>query len=336
MLTGDSLAHAIIIDTVFAYQKTAAIKAAIDLGLFTAIGAGAKTVDAISQKTGAASKGIRVLCDYLTVQGFLKKGEDHYEASEATQAFLDSRSPAYIGGVVEYMASPELIRAFLEDPVGYVRNGGATGSATLDPDHPVWVTFARAMVPLMAPPAQLVAEQVASWSAPPRKVLDIAAGHGMFGIAIGKSVPQAEIVALDWKPVLAVAKENAEKAEIGSRYRTIAGSAFEADFGLDYDLVLLPNFLHHFDKETCVALLKKVRQSLSANGKVLAVEFVLNEDRVSPYMPVCVAFIMLAHTPSGNAYTATELDAMAVAAGFDAAMVEPLANSHESLVTFQR
>jgi hypothetical protein len=107
------------------------------------------------------------------------------------------------------------------------------------------------------------------------------------------------------------------------------------DFGSDYDLVLLPNFLHHFDKETCVALLKKVRQSLSANGKVLAVEFVPNEDRVSPYMPACFAFAMLAHTPSGDAYTSAELDAMAVAAGFDGARVEPLANSPESLVIFQ-
>jgi predicted nicotinamide N-methyase len=326
----------LFIDTVFAYQKTAAIKAAIDLGLFTAIGAGAKTVDAISRQTGAAPKGIRVLCDYLTVQGFLKKADGRYQTTEASTMFLDAKSPAYMGGVVEFMASPELMRAFLEDPISYVRNGGATGSATLDPDHPLWVTFAKAMVPFMAPLAQSVAEQVASWSPPPRKVLDIAAGHGMFGIAIGKSVPQAEIVALDWKPVLAVAKENAEKAEIGSRYRTIAGSAFEADFGLDYDLVLLPNFLHHFDKETCVALLKKVRQSLSANGKVLAVEFVPNADRVSPYMPACFAFAMLAHTPSGDAYTATELDAMAVSAGFDGAIVEPMANSPESLVTFRQ
>jgi hypothetical protein len=157
----------------------------------------------------------------------------------------------------------------------------------------------------------------------------------MFGIAIGKAIPQAEIVGVDWEPVLAVAKENAEKAGIGNRYRTLAGSAFEVNLGSDYDLVLLPNFLHHFDDKTCVEFLKKVQQSLSASGKVLAIEFVPNEDRISPYMPACFAFVMLAHTPSGDAYTAAELNRMAVAAGFKGATTRPLANSPESLVSFE-
>jgi 2-polyprenyl-3-methyl-5-hydroxy-6-metoxy-1,4-benzoquinol methylase len=139
----------------------------------------------------------------------------------------------------------------------------------------------------------------------------------------------------DWEPVLTVAKENAERAGIENQYRTIAGSAFDVNFGSDYDLVLLPNFLHHFDEETCVELLKKVKQSLSSIGEVLAVEFVPNEDRISPYMPACFAFTMLAHTPSGDAYTGAELHAMAVAAGFEGATPTPLANSPESIVSFE-
>jgi hypothetical protein len=120
----------LFIDTVFAYQKTAAIKTAIGLGLFTAIGKNAKTVHVISQETGAAPRGIRILCDYLTVQGFLRKLNGNYELTEDSQMFLDAGSPGYMGGVVEFMASAELMRSFLEDPIGYVRNGGATGSAT--------------------------------------------------------------------------------------------------------------------------------------------------------------------------------------------------------------
>ena len=104
----------LFVDTVFAYQKTAAIKAAIGVGLFTAIGNEAKTIEAIAKETGSSPKGIRILCDYLTVQGFLKKVGDRYESTAATQVFLDANSPTYMGGVAEFMASPEIMRSFLE------------------------------------------------------------------------------------------------------------------------------------------------------------------------------------------------------------------------------
>src|SRR5437667_349702 len=81
----------------------------------------------------------------------------------------------------------------------------------------------------------------------PWKVLDIAAGHGLFGIAVARQNPNSQIVALDWSNVLAVAQENARAAGLGDRYHTLPGSAFEVDYGGDYDLVLLTNFLHHFD-----------------------------------------------------------------------------------------
>ena len=83
------------------------------------------------------------------------------------------------------------------------------------------------------------------------RVLDIAAGHGLFGIEIAKANPKAEIVALDWENVLTVAKENAAAAGVSDRYQTIVGSAFDVD--RNYDLGLLTNFLHHFDTPTCEA-----------------------------------------------------------------------------------
>jgi O-methyltransferase domain/Dimerisation domain len=328
------LSPELFVDAASAYQKTAALKAAIALGLFTAICSGADGIEALSKKTGASPRGIRILCDYLTVQGFLEKTDDRYRPTASTRTFLDSRSPAYLGGVTEFMASPELIHVFLDDPVAYVRDGGSPGLSTLAPDHPIWVKFAKAMAPFMAPVAEAIAFEVESWPTKPRRVLDIAAGHGMFGIAVGKRIPQAEIIAVDWYPVLAVASANAEAAGVSGRYRTIPGSAFDVDWGTDYDLVLIPNFLHHFDYNTCVGLLRKVRGSLATDGKTLAVDFVPNEDRVSPPRPASFAFIMLAFTPSGDAYTAKELDAMGREAGYRGATMIPLADSPESVVHF--
>jgi O-methyltransferase domain len=144
----------------------------------------------------------------------------------------------------------------------------------------------------------------------PRKVLDIAAGHGLYGIAVAKVAPNAEIVAVDWRAVLAIALRNAEKAGVGDRYRTIPGSAFDVDWGNAYDLVLLPGFLHHFDHQTCVALLAKIRAGLSSLGQTWAVELVPNEDRVSPVpMPATFAYTMLATTPKGDAHTPYQIEA---------------------------
>jgi ubiquinone/menaquinone biosynthesis C-methylase UbiE len=148
------------------------------------------------------------------------------------------------------------------------------------------------------------------------KVLDIAAGHGLFGIAVLRANPKAEVTAVDWKNVLDVAQENAKKFGVADRYKTVAGSAFDVDFGTGYDLVLVPNFLHHFDEPTIAQLLSKLHRTLKPGGRVATLEFVPEEDRVSPAVPAAFALIMLAETPGGDAYTRSELEQMFNCAGF--------------------
>jgi 2-polyprenyl-3-methyl-5-hydroxy-6-metoxy-1,4-benzoquinol methylase len=324
----------LFLDAILGYQKTAALKAALALDLFTAISQNDGDFHRIAEHTGASARGIRILCDYLTVQGFLEKERDRYRLTPSTEVFLTTTSPAAMGSVVDFLASPEMIAQWLDDPVAYVRRGGSEGLANLAPDHPIWVKFAKAMVPLIRPAAQAVAAEVGSWPTPPRRVLDIAAGHGIFGISIAQALPGAEITAIDWQAVLAVAEENAAQAGVAKRYRTLPGSAFDVDWGDGFDLVLLTNFLHHFDEETCVRLLTDARGSLRPGGKVLAVEMVPNEDRISPPFPASFSFMMLGSTPCGDAYTARQFEEMARRAAFSATAVKALPPSPMSLVTF--
>jgi SAM-dependent methyltransferase len=318
----------------FAYRVTAALKAAIELDLFTAIAEGADTIETLAPRIGAAPRGARILADFLTVRGFIEKADGRYRLTPDSAAFLDRRSPAFMGMIGDFLAAPEHLAITLEDPAARVRAGGSAGLAHMAPDNPIWVKFARAMVPFIMPAAQGVAERVAAWPTPPRRVLDVAAGHGMFGILVAKAVPAAEVTAVDWGGVLAVAHENAAAAGVAERYRTRTGSAFDTDWGGGYDLVLLPNFLHHFDAETCATLLRKVRASLAPGGRVVAVEMVPNEDRISPPGPAMFALVMLINTPAGDAYTQAELEAMGREAGFRGIATEPLAPSPETLVEF--
>jgi len=148
------------------------------------------------------------------------------------------------------------------------------------------------------------------------KVLDIAAGHGLFGISIAQRNPQAEIVAVDWPRVLAVATENARHAHVQDRHHTLPGDAFRVEFPNGFDVALVTNFLHHFDTPTCTTFLAKVHRALKPGGHVAVLEFVPNADRVSPAIPARFSLGMLANTPAGDAYTLAELTAQLEGAGF--------------------
>jgi 2-polyprenyl-3-methyl-5-hydroxy-6-metoxy-1,4-benzoquinol methylase len=330
----DELSPALFVDAVLGYQQTAAMRAAVKLDLFSLVCAGTDTAESIAAACGAAPRGIRILADYLVVRGFLAKAGQRYRPTPSTRAFLDRASPTCFGSTVDFLAAPEFMAMFLDDPVSYVRNGGSPGLANTAPENPIWVTFAQAMMPFMGAQANLVAEHVAAGPARPRQVLDIAAGHGLFGIALANALPEAEVTAVDWPAVLDVARANAERAGLADRYRTCPGSAFDVDWGTGFELVLLPNFLHHFDQATCVSVLRRVRASLAPGGRTLAIEFVPNEDRVSPPLPAMFALIMLATTPQGDAYTHHEYVAMAQEAGYSGVTLTPLAPTPHSIVEF--
>ncbi|HEY6805266.1 MAG TPA: class I SAM-dependent methyltransferase [Pyrinomonadaceae bacterium] len=323
--------------TINAYFHTEALKAALELELFTAIGEGNKTVADIAKRINASEKGTRQLSDFLTIMGMLTKENDSYGLTLDSSVFLDKRSPAYIGGATEFLCSSDLM-AGSRNLAGAVRKGGTTleNDGTVAPNNEVWVKFARAMAPIMAMPAQMMAALVDPQADQKLKILDIAAGHGLFGLAFATKNPQVEVTALDWPAVLEVAKENAAKAEVTDRYHTIEGSAFDVDFGTGYDLVLLTNFLHHFDQPTNETLLRKVHAALKDGGRAITLEFVPNDDRVTPPASATFAIVMLSSTPAGDAYTFAELEQMAANAGFSKSTAHPLLPSAQTCVISER
>ena len=299
------------------FQHSAAFKTAVEVELFTKIAEGNKTPTTLGPACGAADRGVRILADSLAVIGLLNKENGEYSLNDVSSAFLDKHSPMYLGSVVEFIMSPQQRRGF-DDLTSAVRHGGSsiTGDASMDPNSEMWVTFAKAMAPMMMPSAQMIAANVGFEPNRKFKVLDIAAGHGMFGITLAKAFPQAEIYALDWENVLTVATENAQKFGVADRHHLIPGSAFDTEFGDGYDVVLVTNFLHHFDVETCTNFMRKVRASLADGGKAMTLEFVPNDDRVSPPSEALFSLVMLAATPAGDAYTFAELKQLLEEAGF--------------------
>ena len=176
-----------IFQALTAYQAAAAMKAAIELDIFTAIAEGVDTTAKLAARCQAAERGVRILADFLTVLQFLHKEDGRYRLVPESAIFLDRNSPAYVGGMSGFLAGPHLVEAF-QSLTDSVRKGGTTMGAegSVTPEHPMWEEFARSMAVMMKMPAEAIAGIVGAAGMGTCKVLDIAAGHGTFGITIAR------------------------------------------------------------------------------------------------------------------------------------------------------
>ena len=328
---------ALIFATLNAHHNSAALRAAIELDVFTAIAEGSQTPEALAKRCKASERGLRILCDYLTVMGFLDKQAGHYQLAATSAAFLDRRESSYLGGLARFLNSPDMMKAF-SNPAELVRRGTTLleGAGTVEPEYDGWIEFARSMAAMMGPAAEFIGRYCAEHKTGAIRVLDIAAGHGLFGIGVARHNPKAQIVALDWPKVLEVAQENAIAANIQKRYHLLPGDAMSVGYGEGYDVALITNFFHHFDPPTCESLMRKIHACLNPGGVAVTLEFVPNEDRVSPPMAATFSFVMLGTTGSGDAYTLLEYQRMFQSAGFQRVELVEIPENPQQLVISYR
>ncbi|MEW6269236.1 MAG: methyltransferase [Thermodesulfobacteriota bacterium] len=329
---GDDAYPGLVFETLTAYRRTAALKGALELDLFTAIAEGNDDAAAIAARCRADPRGTRILCDCMVALGFLIKANDRYALTPTSAAFLDRRAPRYMGGMAQFLDAPAIAAGFA-DVAAAVRNGGTVlgGRGTLAPQHPVWVDFARAMAARAALTAEPLGWLLALGGARVA-LLDVAAGHGLFGITLARAHPGLAVTALDWPAVLDEARRNAAAAGVAERFATIAGDAFAVDLGGPYDVVLLANFLHHFDESECVALLRRLRAALAPGGRAVTLDFVPDEDRIGPGSVPLFNLAMLVTTPRGEAHTFGAYERMFAAAGFARSELHPLPPTPQRVV----
>ena len=141
----------LIFDSLLAYQRTAALRAAIEIDLFRAIGEGPGDVESLARRCAASERGIRILCDFLTIQGLLLKSGGRYAHTPTSAVFLDPQSPACIASTARFLGSPMLREPFeslaqtvrtgrFEDLVPHHCLHDARGVAHIQEGHPTVIT----------------------------------------------------------------------------------------------------------------------------------------------------------------------------------------------------
>jgi 2-polyprenyl-3-methyl-5-hydroxy-6-metoxy-1,4-benzoquinol methylase len=313
-----------IIQMLQANQATAVLKTAIDLGVFAALTEGAKT-DIVAAKIGCPARGTHILLDALAVLGLVVRRGDNYELAPLARAFLVPGGPTYLGDVSNIFSGPLLWERFGRLTEAVRAGGSVMEDDAETPSHKFWETFARSSAGLAFPSASALAERLAPIAASKKslRVLDVAAGSGIYGHTLLR-LPGVDVTFLDWPNVLEETRAWGDRLGIDqTRAHYLPGSVFEADLDGPYDVIVASHLYHHFDRQTCQTLTRRLASALAPGGRLAVNDFVTGPGLENPGATM-FSLVMLVWTRSGMAYAQDDYAAWMIEAGLTRPNAHPM------------
>lgn len=297
------------------YAPPLVIEAAVQHGFFEALQGQGKTAEQIAAVRGVNVRGARMILNVLVGLELLTREQDRYVLTPESATFLVPGKENYRGALFGHI-SRQLLPAWLG--LAEVVRTGQPAHAVNDAGEGAafFSQFVESIYPLSAQPARALAEHLRAAAGPQPKVLDIAAGSGVWGIEVAKAWPGAQVTAVDWPTVIAVTRRVARQHGVIDRFRFVEGNMHEVDYGQGYRLATLGQILHSEGEAASRALLKKVGRSLAPGGTIAIAEFLCNEDRKGPPLSLIFAVNMLVNTAAGDTFTFGQISQWLSEAGF--------------------
>jgi len=301
----------------FGYAPPLIISAAVNNRVFDALDGGAKTVEQLQKETGASARGLRAIMDALVGMELLKKDRQwKYSLTPESQAFLISEKPGtlagFFGSVLPILASRWLR---LTDIVREGRPPVAVNQETEGTEF--FSQLVETIVPMSYPGAQKLADHLKVANAKEQvRVIDLAAGSGIWGIAVAQKSPQVRVTAVDWAGMIPTTKRITKKFGVRDRFDFIEGDLSEANFGTGYDVATLGHILHSEGEERSRQLLKKTLRALKSGGTIAIAEWLVNDNRTKPLPSLMFSVQMLVNTEKGDTFSFNEIKKWLEDAGF--------------------
>ena len=306
-----------ILQFAWGYVPPLVLEAAIRHRVFDLLDSGPKTVAEIHKETGASERGLSAIMNVLVGLNFLAKDKQgSFSLTPESAAFLVSTKPGFQGGFIRH-SSEQLIPKWLHlnktvetgQPVAAV-NEEETGAVFFQ-------EFVNDIFPMSYPAAQTLARHLnGNGAALPVRVLDLAAGSGVWGIAMAQGSEQVRVTAVDWPEVIPVTRKTVAGFGLADRFSFLAGDLLEIDFGGNHTVATLGHILHSEGRERSRALLAKTFHALTPGGTIAIAEFLVNPDRTGPLNGLFFAVNMLVNTDSGDTYSFEEISGWLEDAGF--------------------
>jgi ubiquinone/menaquinone biosynthesis C-methylase UbiE len=303
-----------IMEMVWDFARPMIAEAALHLGVFDAMDKGAKTAAQISEKTGASPRGIRILLDGLVGIGLITRRGNDFKLAPDTAAFLVHGKPPFAGGLMKHV-SRQLISSWM-NLADCVRTGKPNKSVNQQGDGAEFFSkFVEDIFNMSFAPASAAAAALIK-NVDPKSVLDIAAGSGVWGIAMAKDRPHVSVTAVDWAGVIPVTRRIAQQHGVHERFNFVEGDILSADLGSGHHIATLGHILHSEGESRSKQLLKRVHDSMAPGGTIVIGEFLTEEGRRGPAIPLIFAVNMLVNTEEGDTFTFKQIGQWLKEAGF--------------------
>jgi ubiquinone/menaquinone biosynthesis C-methylase UbiE len=301
----------------FAYAPPLIISAGVSNKVFDSLEDDAKTPEQVAEEAGASVRALRILMNALVGLGLLKKDrKGKYSLTPESAAFLLSKKPGTHAGFFGTIA-PQLISRWLRlsDIVREGRPAVAVNQETEGTEF--FSQLVENIIPMSHPPAQKLGDHLKVAKAKNEiRVLDLAAGSGIWGIALAQKSPWVRVIAVDWPGMIPTTKRITQKFGVGNRFNYIEGDISEANFGSGYDIATLGHILHSEGEDRSRQLLVKTLRALKSGGTVAIAEWLVNDDRTKPLPSLMFAVQMLVNTEKGDTFSFNEIKNWLEEAGF--------------------
>lgn len=291
--------------------------AGFELGVFDHIAAGKVSAREISAATDADEATMRRLLDTLVAMGHLTRKADKYSLTPPIATYLVRSSELYMDGAVAIARRNIELWSHLGETV---KAGRPVGPPPSSGDlAQFFSTLVRAIFPMSFMGSK---SAVAALDKKARgrigAILDVAAGACAWSIPFAQAIPKARVTVVDFPGVTNVAREYTTRFGVGDRYEYLEGNLRETDFGHErFDLVILGHIIHGEGREHGQKLIERSFAALKDKGMLLIAEFIPNDERTGPELPMLFGLnMLLARGAEGDVFTMREYREWLKAAGF--------------------
>ena len=328
-----------ILKTGLAFWASKSLLSAIELGLFTVLAKGPRSLENLRADLGLHQRSARDFFDTLVALGFLERNDDMYANTPETELFLDRKKPSYVGGILE-MANHRLYPfwGYLSEALrtGKPQNEAKSGAAglfeTLYSDPARLKEFLGAMTGV-SHGANLTIAKVFPWSKY-KSFVDVGTAQGDLAVQIALANPHLDGTGFDLPQVAPIFEEYAVANGVKPRLKFQSGDFFKQEIP-KADVVLMGHILHDWDLPTKRMLIKKAFDALPVSGALIVYEAIIDDDRSKNAFGLMMSLNMLIETPGGFDYTASDCSSWMKEAGFASTRVEHLVGPDSMVIAIK-